>query len=372
VQAYKTLYRAARAKLRLNLRVTVHHSNLELLSELNQTMLNIAKLNLGSTPSLASTLVPQSAASSTTSIAAQPEAVPATGAAEARYPVVFPRKVSLEQIPEPEFKSGREEPKPVMETPPPFAIITETPPVPEKTTAVNLVKFVSPRRYQTFTHCANGMVRPGNVANPSSLLNATYSWSVYCNNCDKNMLNEHYHCNICDEGDYDLCVECKDQGVHCRGEGHWLIKRFLDTRGTVISSTTETVGPREKEETTPSMPGAFTEEKKVEDCEAPTRTCNNCIKSFTEDAFVTCFDCEDFDLCLTCLRSGKHGHHPGHTLKPVLEATTLTQWFSDTCAPGRNVYHHAICDMCDKVCFSLSGWNLINHFRTLLECVTNV
>jgi hypothetical protein len=194
-------------------------------------------------------------------------------------------------------------------------------------------------KYPTFTHYADKTsVRTSGIAAP--LHNATFTWSVYCNNCDTNMLNEHYHCNICDEGDFDVCATCKNQGIHCRNENHWLIKRFLDSRGYVISSTTETVGPKVKEELT--MPGAFTEEKKIEETEAPTRTCNSCIKSFTEEVFVHCKECEDYDLCVPCLRDGRHGHHPGHTFKPVLESMTLTKDLSDNCNAGRNIVHEAI------------------------------
>ncbi|KAK3044319.1 hypothetical protein LTS18_001598, partial [Coniosporium uncinatum] len=64
------------------------------------------------------------------------------------------------------------------------------------------------------------------------------SWSVYCNACDKPMANAHYHCAICDDGDYDLCESCVRVGMHCPGEDHWLIKRFV-SGGKVINSTTE-------------------------------------------------------------------------------------------------------------------------------------
>jgi next-to-BRCA1 protein 1 len=110
------------------------------------------------------------------------------------------------------------------------------------------------------------------------------SWSVFCNNCDLPMENEHYHCNVCDDGDYDLCEGCVNKGVHCPGESHWLIKRFVKN-GHVINSTTETLVPKSKASpppTKPEMPGAFTDEKKVDEEEyeeeEPSRTCNSCVK----------------------------------------------------------------------------------------------
>lgn len=104
------------------------------------------------------------------------------------------------------------------------------------------------------------------------------------------MANEHYHCSICDDGDFDLCSTCVGSGILCSGQGHWLIKRFIKD-GKVISSVTEKIAPKPRtkpevlDKSQPTlgfdtgMPGAFTEEKKVEpEEEEPTRTCNSCIK----------------------------------------------------------------------------------------------
>jgi next-to-BRCA1 protein 1 len=119
---------------------------------------------------------------------------------------------------------------------------------------------------------------------------AACSWSVFCNACDRPMANEHYHCNICDDGDYDLCETCVKDGAHCPGEGHWLIKRFV-SNGQVINSTTEKLTPKspvapEPASVQPEIPGAFTEsveeptvEEHVEEDEyEPVRTCNSCVR----------------------------------------------------------------------------------------------
>lgn len=68
---------------------------------------------------------------------------------------------------------------------------------------------------------------------------------IDCNNCGGSIANEHYHCSICEHGDYDLCPECLDAGASCLGEGHWLIKRVVQG-GLVTPSTTETIPPRQK------------------------------------------------------------------------------------------------------------------------------
>ncbi|TLD24507.1 hypothetical protein E2P81_ATG11843 [Venturia nashicola] len=193
---------------------------------------------------------------------------------------------------------------------------------------------------------------------------AACSWSVFCNACDRPMANEHYHCNICDDGDYDLCAGCVKDGAHCPGEGHWLIKRLV-SNGQVINSTTEKVTPKslvvqESTPVQPEIPGAFTEsivepcieEHGEEDEYEPVRTCNSCVREYTENQFVTCIDCDDFDLCTTCHEANKHGHHPAHTFKPVAE-NTISAMGMFMCAPGRGVKHAALCDGCDKSIFGV-------------------
>lgn len=102
------------------------------------------------------------------------------------------------------------------------------------------------------------------------------SFAIDCNNCSQAIANEHYHCSICDSGDFDLCQACVDSGMTCDGEDHWLIKRFQQG-GSIIPSVTETIAPKK----------AKFEEPKAEKEEKPElfktgkylgeRTCNSCI-----------------------------------------------------------------------------------------------
>lgn len=97
-------------------------------------------------------------------------------------------------------------------------------------------------------------------------------FSVYCNNCEGAIPDEHYHCSTCDDGDFDLCPSCVENGVLCNDDEHWMIKRFIKN-GKVINSTTETIAPKPIEsqsKTTLVAP----EEENV----AATRTCNSCIQ----------------------------------------------------------------------------------------------
>ncbi|KAK8255533.1 hypothetical protein HDK77DRAFT_370223 [Phyllosticta capitalensis] len=180
---------------------------------------------------------------------------------------------------------------------------------------------------------------------------ATSTWSVYCNVCDSPIVNEHFHCSICDDGDYDLCKSCVTSGEHCPGEGHWLIKRFI-SNGKVTNSTTERVGPKPKPEDL-KMEASFGENKLQE--AIPTRTCNCCVRVFPEPNFVTCVDCEDYDLCLSCHVGTQHGHHPGHTFKPAIDGkeSDIGPLAKFLCAPGRNVRHSAVCDGCEEFIYGV-------------------
>ena len=192
------------------------------------------------------------------------------------------------------------------------------------------------------------------------LVRPTPAWSIYCNECDKAMTNEHFHCSVCDGGDYDLCTECVQNGRFCPGEGHWLVKRSVHN-GQVVSSTTERLPPKPKNkdirvETTikteveKEIPGSFADDTKtlLEKPLVPSRTCNNCVNVYPEGLFVACNDCDDFDLCATCHMENKHGHHPAHSFGPAVTGTRLSLMQQSLLKPGRNARHHAICDGCNQ------------------------
>lgn len=112
----------------------------------------------------------------------------------------------------------------------------------------------------------------GNKTAPSACPVAN-TYSVYCNQCNHPIPDEHYHCSTCDEGDYDLCQDCVDSGILCGGEGHWMIKRFVKN-GKVINSTTETIAPKMPFGESRTTLVAVEETKEV----SPSRTCNSCIQ----------------------------------------------------------------------------------------------
>lgn len=148
------------------------------------------------------------------------------------------------------------------------------------------------------------------LAGPISLPFTAGSWTVYCNACDSPMADAHFHCDICEDDDFDLCESCFANGVFCPGKDHSLIKRFVKN-GKVIVSTTERLLPRnmkvneqpepasqtafESKDQAPDakveMPGAFETEADVASVETKVgavdlpnteqhwfRTCNCCVK----------------------------------------------------------------------------------------------
>lgn len=191
------------------------------------------------------------------------------------------------------------------------------------------------------------------------------NFAVCCNNCDRTVPDSHYHCSTCDDGDFDLCTECVDQGVSCHNDEHWLIKRFV--RGDhILVSTTERIAPKPKAKEAepeskpvpmpvPTFRGTYSPVPFVPPTIArtPMRTCNNCVMELPDKEFLHCTTCEDFDLCKTCFVNDKHGHHPKHGFVPAVEGTVFPMAICKRLSPGRNQRHHAICDGCDKFIFGV-------------------
>jgi next-to-BRCA1 protein 1 len=209
-------------------------------------------------------------------------------------------------------------------------------------------------------------------------------WQVFCNNCDKPMSDAHFHCSICDDGDYDLCQSCVTAGAGCQGEEHWLIKRFI-ADGKVVNSTTETIAPRairdveasrkqdmpaHKAEPLKSTPRKMENRTKIDVASllnASTRTCNACVQGMRrktrtsrtrltddivlpEEHFITCAVCPDVDFCVPCLKKNDLGHHPGHNFKPAVQGTasTFDNEVHNLSKANRNTRHAALCDECDE------------------------
>lgn len=248
-------------------------------------------------------------------------------------------------------------------------------------------------RYRVFTLGQDNLSHPTIVSSHEA---GGGAFCIDCNNCGQSIPNEHYHCGICDNGDYDLCTDCVNRGALCRGEGHWLIKRFVEN-GVLTNSTTETIAPRKeeakKQATQDAAPAPAPQEERKdvhEETRAGERTCNNCFQGmsiyfspypsrgyilitspeFDESKLVTCEDCPDYDLCITCLIKDEHGHHPGHSFALIQDREfALKNLVMAHCRPGRHHRHAAICDGCDKVCYPLFESNYrVLQADLILDC----
>ncbi|KAF2449953.1 hypothetical protein P171DRAFT_351305 [Karstenula rhodostoma CBS 690.94] len=331
-QVYKTLFRAAKAKLKLRLRATIPGQ--------------------------------------------EPEPAPAAPPAPVQQPLSTPpsslHRMSAETLSPPRAEATLPPPliahsstlfstasqPTVAQVSPVFPLVAEVKdeaPVPRPFTTTTATQLSA--RQSFFSSLAAGS-RNADLAFRPKMENVQTSWVVYCNNCNIAMEDEHYHCSICDHGDYDLCPSCVESGIHCPGSGHWMVKRFVKN-GSVVNSNTERLTPK-KPQAEHEMPGAFTEEKQSvpetvqkPEAEEPTRTCNCCVQILHEREFVTCTVCDDYDLCMQCHIDNKHGHHPGHAFKAATEHTSLPALADFLCNAGRNVRHSAVCDGCEKFIYGV-------------------
>lgn len=109
------------------------------------------------------------------------------------------------------------------------------------------------------------------------------TWAVYCNTCDKSLTDTHYHCALCDGGNYDLCETCVGAGIHCPGENHWLIRRYFKDY-VLVASETDRVGYKNPSDsasvqpTAPTLPSDAKVSMKTKQ-DMPSRTCNCCVRS---------------------------------------------------------------------------------------------
>ncbi|TPX14429.1 uncharacterized protein E0L32_005393 [Thyridium curvatum] len=193
-------------------------------------------------------------------------------------------------------------------------------------------------------------------------------YAVCCNSCDETIPGAHYHCSTCDDGDFDLCIDCVDKGITCHDASHWLIKRAIKD-GCIVNSTTERITPKPKvslpAEPAQIVPPVTTalpmSNNRSSDSVrvAPSishllyqsdvvRTCNNCISEMAEEEFVHCTTCYDFDLCKACFEKDQHGHHPKHAFVPAIPGTAFSAAISKRLPAGRDRAHAAICDSCDS------------------------
>jgi len=213
---------------------------------------------------------------------------------------------------------------------------------------------------------------PPSVGGGCPAIRANYA--VCCNSCDRTIPDAHYHCSTCDDGDFDLCQDCVGRGVTCKGTNHWLIKRFVK-HGIIINSTTERLAPKPKTKALPKQ-APVAPERIIpvfnDFLYSSIRTCNCCVQELPEVEFVHCSTCDDYDLCRACFAKNVHGHHPRHAFVPAVEGTRLDPEVARRLAAGRGQAHNAICDGCDNAikgvrhkCLDCPDWDYCS------TCVVN-
>lgn len=184
-------------------------------------------------------------------------------------------------------------------------------------------------------------------------------FAVCCNSCDKNIPAEHWHCSTCEDGDFDLCQPCVEQGATCHSVDHTLAKRTMQNGQLINCQSEPRTQAKVAEDESEAKEDSVADVRQV-DFIAPLpitteaspfttkRTCNCCVDELPEKAFLHCQSCDDYDLCQPCFSKGIHGHHPGHGFAPAVAGTSLPQTIKVKLAPGRNQIHQAICDGCEK------------------------
>jgi len=132
-------------------------------------------------------------------------------------------------------------------------------------------------------------VETPNTPSPPKETTSRPSFAVCCNSCDRTIPNVHYHCGTCDDGDFDLCLDCINMGITCYGSDHWMIKRFVKDN-TLVNSHTERLPPKPitikkpvpatevtyVARATPVVPIPIIDLRPAE-VQVNVRTCNNCI-----------------------------------------------------------------------------------------------
>jgi next to BRCA1 gene 1 protein len=122
------------------------------------------------------------------------------------------------------------------------------------------------------------LVRNGGFRRGPDLIGGAFC--IDCNRCQRSIPDEHYHCGICDDGDFDLCSYCVEADVTCDGEGHWLIKRRIQN-GILVSSVTETIAPKKWQEKAIGNEKTNLDKNTIQ---YVSRTCNSCISGNGEQS----------------------------------------------------------------------------------------
>lgn len=243
---YKQLYRAAKAKLKLRIKITVVQRP-TLMAPVRKIM---DEQQVGPEP-LSLPTPPKTSPASRHSYLDTVLSTPREQDDQARQPESFTMPAVSAPAPE----------RPVavmsLDNATNATLATPAKTSPSKTAKTDTVAKVSPSK--------GGSLRCG-----QDYLSGAFC--IDCNKCGRSIPDEHYHCGICDDGDFDLCSSCIVADVSCDGEGHWLIKRRIQN-GLLVSSVTETIAPKKWQDNK----ALESEKENTHTAQYAPRTCNSCI-----------------------------------------------------------------------------------------------
>ncbi|MCJ1378529.1 hypothetical protein MMC17_001628 [Xylographa soralifera] len=164
-----------------------------------------------------------------------------------------------------------------------------------------------------FHHCLNhGLTMSGEVWDTATDYMDHLISSIFCDGCDRVIPDSktHWHCYMCNNGDYDLCQLCIDKNIKCGGPDHHLVQRAFTAQRAHCSECTRV--------TTDVEPSYCC--KVGSDAQIPQVFCNVCEVSIPElEVFSHCEQCSDsdeasFDLCKSCMDSSMQCNESSHIL----------------------------------------------------------
>lgn len=273
---YKQLYRAAKAKLKLRLKVTIIDQEDKEPAKPNQATVED---EIPSPTQLISVDTPLLPADMASSVKESEKAVEETPA----FPSYGEYLKDLTFNFKNEAAAVVSSPSPLVESPTATPVVTSVPVASTPTSETIPITRGAVARDKWYAELANiseerrAALRANRHCPGAALQTHMNNYSVYCNSCNATIPDVHYHCDVCDNGDYDLCEGCMDKGISCAGENHWMIKRFVKN-GKVINSVTKTHPQRASSNVSKATLVEAEEPKEV--VVGSIRTCNSCIQGW--------------------------------------------------------------------------------------------
>jgi hypothetical protein len=73
-------------------------------------------------------------------------------------------------------------------------------------------------------HSQHEASKPRAVELSLKSMKKAFVWWIWCGYCWNGIKESCVHCDICDDGDFDICLSCYNQEIHCHNGGHLLVQ----------------------------------------------------------------------------------------------------------------------------------------------------